>query len=91
MTQTIRQLWNGALEPVRYSGLNNPEIKKLEHLLQRNGEKLEENLSEKANEAFEKYNDCVKEYITELCEQSFCDGFCLGAKISAEALTAYSD
>ena len=36
-----------------------------------NGEKLEENLSEKANEAFEKYNDCVKEYITELCEQSF--------------------
>ena len=61
------------------------------HLLQRNGERLEECLDEKENEVFEKYNDCVKECIAVLCEQSFCDGFCLGTKLAAEALTLHSD
>ncbi|MGM9574386.1 MAG: DUF6809 family protein [Oscillospiraceae bacterium] len=87
MTKTIAQLWNGELEPVRYSGLNNPEIKQLEALTQRNGERLEESLDEKAKELLERYNDCIKEYMTVLNEQSFCDGFCLGTKLAAEAMT----
>ena len=87
MTETIARLWRGELEPARYSGMNNPEIKQLENLLQCNGEKLVEYLSAKGNDIFEKYNDCIKEYISVLSEQSFCDGFCLGTKITAEALT----
>ena len=87
MTKTIAQLWNGELEPVRYSGLNNPGIKQPEALTQRNGERLEESLDEKAKELLERYNDCIKEYMTVLNEQSFCDGFCLGTKLAAEAMT----
>lgn len=87
MMETIVRLWHGELEPVRYAGINDPNIKQLESLLQRNGEKLEKYLDEKGNDIFEKYNDCVKEYISVLSEQSFSDGFCLGTKLVAEALT----
>lgn len=87
MTNTIVRLWHGDLEPVSSSGTNDPELKELEHLLQRNGERLEEYLDEKGKALFEKYFDCVEEYISVLCEQAFCNGFCLGTKITAEALT----
>ena len=53
MTETIARLWYGELEPVRYSGLNSLEIKQIERLLQRNGERLEECLDEKENDIFE--------------------------------------
>lgn len=87
MTNTIVRLWHGDLEPVSSSGTNDPELKELERLLQRNGERLEEYLDEKGKALFEKYYDCVEEYIAVLCEQAFCNGFCLGTKITAEALT----
>lgn len=88
MTKTIAQLWSGKLNPIEYLGINNKEIKNLENLMQRNLEKLENNLDEKSQEIFEKYNDCINEYISILCEQSFCDGFCLGTKIVTEALNS---
>lgn len=87
MTNTIAQLWNGNLEPIRYLGVTNAEMKELEILMQRNLEKLEGNLNEKAKELFQKYDDCLNEYILISSEQAFCDGFCLGTKITAEALT----
>ena len=87
MTKTIAQLWNGNLEPVVYSGRNNPEIKKLENLMQRNLEKLEQDIDENSRKIFEKYNDCINQYLIATGEQAFCDGFCLGAKITTEALT----
>lgn len=86
MTNTIVRLWRGDLEPVSSSGTNDPELKELERLLQRNGERLEEYLDEKGKALFEKYFDCVEEYISVLCEQAFCNGFCLGTKLAAEAL-----
>lgn len=87
MTNTIVRLWHGDLEPVSSSGTNDPELKELERLLQRNGERLEEYLDEKGKALFEKYYNCVEEYISVLCEQAFSNGFCLGTKITAEALT----
>lgn len=42
----------------------------------------------KQKELFEKYNDCMNEYIAAISEQAFCDGFCVGTKITAEALSA---
>ena len=86
MTNTIALLRNGNLDPVRYSGKNNPEITELEELLQRNLEKLETALDKNTAILFEKYASCVDEYIAVTCEQSFCDGFCLGAKILTESL-----
>ena len=86
MTNTIANLWNGNLEPIRYLGQNSKEIKQLENLLERNQEKLEETLTEISKKLFEKYNDCMNEYILLTTEQAFCDGFCLGVKIISEAL-----
>ena len=86
MTNTIIRLWHGELEPSSYTGMNDPELRQLERLLQRNGERLEEYLDEKRKALFEKYFNCIEEYITVLCEQSFCNGFCLGTRLAAEAL-----
>lgn len=88
MTKTIAQLWNGNLEPIRYFGKENPQIKDLEKLIQSNREKLEQNMNETEKEWFEKYSDCIGEYVDKLNEQAFCDGFCLGTKITTEALTS---
>ncbi len=87
MTDTIRQLWNGNLDPIRYLGLNNTEIKQLEILMQRNEENLVKRLDEGGEEILEKYHDCMSEYATLISEQAFRDGFCLGAKIVVEALS----
>lgn len=87
MTKTIAQLWNGSLEPVVHSGKDNQEIKKLENLLSRHLNKLENELDEKSKKLFEKYHDCINEYVILISEQTFCDGFCLGTKITTEALT----
>ena len=80
-------LWNGNIEPAQNSGRNNKDIKELEFLMQRNSEKLEAVLHESEIKTFEKYNSCVTEYLILSSEQAFCDGFYLGAKIIAEALT----
>ncbi len=87
MTDTIRQLWNGNLDPIRYLGLNNTEIKQLEILMQRNEENLVKRLNEGEKVILEKYHDCMSEYHTLISEQAFCDGFCLGTKIVVEALS----
>ena len=87
MTKMIAQLWSGNLEPARHSGKNNAEIQELENLMQRNLEKLENNLTEHQKKIFENYNNCLSEYIILTAEQAFCDGYCVGTKLAAEALT----
>lgn len=46
MTETIRSLWNGSLCPIQCFGVENREMKELEHLLQRNREELMKTLNE---------------------------------------------
>ncbi len=86
MSKTIAQLYRGNLDPIRFIGNGNGEMKRTETLIERNFDKLQETLDENAKEALEKYNECMKEYIVLISEQSFCDGFCLGTRISAEAI-----
>lgn len=86
MIKTIEQLWNGNLEPIAHSRVNNPEIKHLTKLIQRNHENLKENLNEKLKEMLENYSECKNEYLALTNEQAFCNGFCLGMRIAAEAL-----
>ena len=52
MTKTIARLWNGDLEPAKHVGKNNEEAKELQRLIQRNGERLEKHLDQKAKEYF---------------------------------------
>ncbi len=86
MTKTISQLWSGNLDPIMRLGGNNSEIAKMEKLMSDNCCKLKEKLNDDTKEILEKYIDCVNDYVLLISEQSFCDGFCLGTKISAEAL-----
>lgn len=86
MTKTISQLWSGKLDPVTRLGMNNIEIDKMEKLMSDNYAKLKTKLNDETKENLEKYVDCVNDYVLLISEQSFCDGFCLGSKISAEAL-----
>ena len=84
---TIAKLWNGNLEPIRYSGINNQEIQELENLIQSNYSHVLETADVKTKENFEKFKDCFEEYLSLVCEQSFCDGYALGSKLLVEALT----
>lgn len=87
MSKTIRKLWNGELDPIRYLGLYNTEIKHLESLVHGNFEKLKSACDQISIEVLETYKDCVDEYVLLIAQQSFCDGFSLGVKLIAEALT----
>ena len=91
MTKTIAELWCGNIDPISRSGRNNEKLKSLEKLITRNSDKLSESLDQKQRELFEKYNDCMDEYLFNSCEQAFCDGFSLGARILAEALIGTDD
>jgi len=88
MNNTIARLWYGDGNPARRAGQNSAEIKELEALIQRNHEKLHGSLHEQQRAILEAYHDCMDEYVCITTEQAFCDGFCLGAKLTAEALTA---
>lgn len=88
MTKTISQLWSGNLDPITRLGMNNIEIDKIEKLMSDNYDKLKDKLNDETKEILEKYFDCVNDYVLLISEQSFCDGFCLGTKISAEALVS---
>ncbi len=87
MAQTLAALWNGNLAPVRHLGKNNKEILHLEDLIKRNVELLEQQLGDAQKKRWETYFMCVEEYFSLMTEQAFCDGFCLGTKLTAEALS----
>ncbi len=84
--KTLADLWNGTLKPACRLGETNREIKHLEQLLQRNSKQLTALFNANQAERWEVLSDCMDEYLSLLCEQAFCDGFCLGAKITAESL-----
>lgn len=88
MTKTISELWSGNLDPISRLGMNNIEIAKMEKLMLDNYKNLKAKLNDEQKEILEKYYDCVSDYGLLISEQSFCDGFCLGTKISAEALVS---
>jgi len=85
MNNTISQLYRGELEPKNILGNGNVELRRMEILIKNNLERLKENLNENEKEVLEKYSGLVDEYIFLMSEQAFCDGFCLGMRISAEA------
>ena len=85
MNNTISQLYRGELEPKNILGNGNVDLRRMEILIKNNYERLKEILNENEKEILEKYSGLVDEYIFLMSEQAFCDGFCLGMRISAEA------
>ena len=85
---TIAKLWNGNLEPIKYSGINNQDLQELEGLILTNYNHVLETADIKTKENFEKFKDCFEEYLSLVSEQSFCDGYALGSKLLVEALTS---
>ena len=79
-------VWNGELNPAVKLGRNNSEMRELEKLMLKNLDRLDILLSEKAADILERYNECVSEYLSVTSRQAFCDGFCLGTRINAEAM-----
>lgn len=86
MKHTIADLWNGDIAPWENCGMDNQELKELIQLMRRNREELRRELNEKQMEVLEKYIGNSEEYVYRMTEQSFCDGFCLAAKLITEAL-----
>ena len=86
MSKTIAELYNGNLEPIRNLGKFNDEIKHLETLIEKTHNELENELSDKQQPFLQRYEGNINEYMCLQSEQAFCDGFCVGAKIIAEAL-----
>ncbi len=87
MSNTIEKLYEGKLEPLKSIGKSNGEMRRIGNLIERNKSKLEEMFDNDEKEIFEKYVECMDEYMLLLGEQAFCDGFCLGARILSEAVS----
>ena len=88
MLQTISDLWNGNIAPCDSCGAHDPEANQLIRLMERNRETLRSGLTAAQTETFQKYIDCSEEYLLRMMELAFCDGFCLGSRLSVEALVA---
>lgn len=86
MAQTIVDLWNGNITPCERCGAHDNEVNELIDLMERNRLDLNQGLTEAQKESFQKYIDCSDEYLLRMLELAFCDGFCLGGKLVAEAL-----
>ncbi len=88
MESVIRELWNGHIQPCVGCGKENHEIIDMLSLLQKNGDNLNGILNEDQKKSFKKYNEKIELYLSLLTEQAFCDGFRLGYRFSAEALSS---
>lgn len=76
----------GSLGRGQYFGVGNPQMKQQWHFMHDDLEKLEQTLSEEQRKLLEKYSATLDHYFVTVSEQAFCDGFCMGTKLAAEAL-----
>ena len=90
MKHTIEDLWNGNLAPGPNCGVGLPEMEQLSILLDRNREALLKTLNPEQKALLEKYTDCGDDFCCLFAKQAFCDGFCLGSRLMAEALSENS-
>lgn len=86
MSDYISQLWYGNIAPSDQCGVNDREVKRLETLMLHYYEKLEEGAAENTKALLDKYAEYVFDYVSAYCRRAFCDGYCTGARITAESL-----
>lgn len=86
MNQTITDLWYGNLAPCEQCGVQDREADHLLSLIERNREELCDSLTEKQKITLESYIACSDEYLCRMQELTFCEGFSLGCKLTAQAV-----
>ncbi len=68
MKQTINDLWYGRITPWKWCGGNDPKIRELLELMERNRGRLVQCSTEVQRELLEKYTDCAEEYTQRMLE-----------------------
>ena len=86
MMQAISDLWNGNIAPCEHCGSHDAEANELLGRMERIHELLRNSLTEVQKDNFQNYIDCSDAYLLRMLELAFCEGFCLGSKLTAESL-----
>ena len=81
----LEEFWYGNIEPTEYD-TSPKEYKKLQELIYRNEEKLQDTMTDEQKELFERYTDCVREFQTITDCLIFQNSFKLGARMMVEIL-----
>ena len=84
MKDILRNVWYGQASPCARCGASDCESEALQQLIDKNKQILYTTLSAEHRERFEKYVDCVEEYITLITEAAFCEGAQFTGKFLAE-------
>jgi len=84
--KAIDELWYGNISPFEQCTRGDKRLKELLKLVARNREELDETLTDKQKEIFEKFHDCWSEYASLAEEAIFAYAFKLGAKLMLETL-----
>ena len=88
MNPTITDLWYGNIGPCERCGDHDSELLQLLSLMESNREELCGGLTEKQREILDKYIACADGYLCRMQELTFCEGFSLGCRLTAEALVS---
>ena len=86
MSKAIEELWYGNISPFDDAELNNAQAKELLNFISRHREEICASLTRSQKEVFEKYEDCLNEFVCMNKKEAFIYGFRLGAKIATEVL-----
>ena len=86
MGNTIQELWHGNIVPQEDSRTNSKAMKELMGYIARHSEDLGKLLNEEQQEIFEKFHDCLDEYVSIAEAAIFEYAFKLGMQIAIEAL-----
>ena len=81
----LEGFWYGNIVPAEYD-TSSKEYKKLQELICRNEEKLQDTMTDEQKELFERYTDCVRKFQTITDCLIFQNSFKLGTRMVAEIL-----
>ena len=86
MKSMIKELWHGNIIPQEDSRNNSKEMKELLGYMARHHEDLAKTFTDEQKEIFEKFHDCLDEYVS-IAEAAILEyAFKLGMQIAIEAL-----
>lgn len=87
MKETLIDLFRGNIMPCECLGVENKETAHLSESVERSKKKLLQSLNDEQRELLEKYEACINEMHDSICEESFVEGYRLGARMTLEALS----
>ena len=86
MKSIIKELWRGDVMPPEDGRQNTPEMQQLLEYISRHNDDLLKTMTAEQKEIFEKFHDCLDEYVSIAEAAIFEYAFKLGMQIAIEAL-----